>query len=153
MYKKKFIVLACLLGSASYAVAQKSAPVNTANETAVSTNFGGIVTTSNTVTIGSQKVAYTAQAGYLDLKNDTGKTIAKIFFTYYKKQGEEASNRPICFTFNGGPGSSSVWLHIGALGPKRVVLQKDGTATPPPYQLVNNEFSWLDKTDLVFIDP
>lgn len=111
------------------------------------------VTTKNSVTISGKKIDYTTQTGYLDLKNDTGKLIAKVFFTYYKKDGDDAAKRPVCFTFNGGPGSSSVWLHIGGLGPKRVLLQDDGTATAPPYQYISNEYSWLDKTDLVFIDP
>lgn len=112
-----------------------------------------VTVSSGTVQYGTQKLEYTAHTGYLDLKNDTGKLIAKVFFTYYKKKGEAAANRPITFTFNGGPGSSSVWLHMGGLGPKRVLLKDDGTATAPPYKYINNEYSWLDKTDLVFIDP
>ncbi|XVJ68063.1 MAG: peptidase S10 [Lacibacter sp.] len=112
-----------------------------------------VTVSSGTVQYGTQKLEYTAHTGYLDLKNDTGKLIAKVFFTYYKKKGEAAANRPITFTFNGGPGSSSVWLHMGGLGPKRVLLKDDGTAPAPPYKYINNEYSWLDKTDLVFIDP
>lgn len=108
----------------------------------------------NSVTaLGGKKIDYTAYTGYLDLKNDTGKLVAKVFFTYYKKEGENVEKRPVCFTFNGGPGSSSVWLHMGGLGPTRVVLLDDGTAPPPPFQFVKNEYTWLDKTDLVFIDP
>ena len=109
--------------------------------------------TAGSVLYGNKTVEYTTHTGYLDLKNDTGKLVAKVFFTYYKKKGEDAARRPVTFTFNGGPGSSSVWLHLGALGPKRVLLKDDGTATAPPYKLVNNEYGWLDKTDLVFIDP
>ena len=63
------------------------------------------------------------------------------------------AKRAITFAFNGGPGSSSVWLHMGALGPKRVVMNDDGTSSGPPYVVVDNAQSWLDKTDLVFIDP
>jgi carboxypeptidase C (cathepsin A) len=111
------------------------------------------VTSHNSVTVGGKKIDYTAYTGYLDLKNDTGKLIAKVFFVYYKKDSEDPAKRPVTFTFNGGPGSSSVWLHMGAVGPKRVLLKDDGTATAPPYQVVNNEYTWLDKTDLVFIDP
>jgi carboxypeptidase C (cathepsin A) len=111
------------------------------------------VVTRSSVMAGGKKIDYTAYTGYLDLKNDTGKLTAKVFFVYYKKDGEEAAKRPITFTFNGGPGSSSVWLHMGALGPRRVYLKDDGTATSPPYQVVNNEYTWLDRTDLVFIDP
>ena len=112
-----------------------------------------VTVTKNSCTVSNKKIDYTTHTGYLDLRNDTGKLIAKIFFTYYKKDNEEAGKRPICFTFNGGPGSSSVWLHMGGLGPKRVALQDDGTATAPPYQIINNEYSWMDKSDLVFIDP
>ncbi len=67
--------------------------------------------------------------------------------------GIDPSTRPISFCFNGGPGSSSVWLHLGAIGPRRVVMEPEGWAPPPPYTLVDNESSWLDVTDLVFIDP
>lgn len=112
-----------------------------------------VTVTNGTVNYGAVTLAYTAHTGYLDLKNDTGKIIAKVFFTYYKKKDGNAATRPVTFSFNGGPGSSSVWLHMGALGPKRVYLKDDGTSTGPPYKYINNEYSWLDKTDLVFIDP
>jgi carboxypeptidase C (cathepsin A) len=112
-----------------------------------------VTVTYGNVIIAGKKIDYTTYTGYLMLPNDTGKTIAKVFFTYYKKVSEELNKRPLTFTFNGGPGSSSVWLHMGGLGPKRVALKEDGTAAGPPYQYINNEYSWLDKTDLVFIDP
>lgn len=111
------------------------------------------VTSASTVTIGGKSFGYTAYTGYLDLANDTGRYIAQIFFTYYKKDGEDVAKRPITFAFNGGPGSSSVWLHLSGIGPKQVALQEDGTATAPPYRIVNSNYSWMDKTDLVFIDP
>ena len=112
-----------------------------------------VVVTKNFVTVEGKRIDYTAHTGYLDLKNDTGKLIAKVFFTYYKKEGDDAAKRPVTFTFNGGPGSSSIWLHMGGLGPKRVLLDDEGNAPAPPYQYINNEYTWLDKTDLVFIDP
>jgi carboxypeptidase C (cathepsin A) len=111
------------------------------------------VTVKHSITIAGKKIDYSTQTGYLNLKNDTGKIIAHVFFTYYKKDGEEPGKRPVTFTFNGGPGSASVWLHMGGLAPKRVALSDDGTAPAPPYSLVSNEYTWLDKTDLVFIDP
>ena len=111
------------------------------------------VTVKHSITIAGKKLDYTTQTGYLNLKNDTGKVIAHVFFTYYKKEGEDVGKRPVTFTFNGGPGSASVWLHMGGLAPKRVALADDGTAPAPPYGLVSNEYTWLDKTDLVFIDP
>lgn len=111
------------------------------------------VVTKNFVTVQGKRIDYTSIAGFLDIKNDTNKTIAKVFYTYYRKDNEVGKNRPITFTFNGGPGSSSIWLHMGAIGPKRVALKDDGTATAPPYEVINNEYTWLDKSDLVFIDP
>lgn len=112
------------------------------------------VTTKGMVTLlNGQKISYTTQTGYLDLRNDTGKLIAKMFFVYYRKDGEDPAKRPLTFAFNGGPGSSSVWLHMGGLAPRRVLLKDDGTAPAPPYQVINNEYTWLDKSDLVFIDP
>jgi carboxypeptidase C (cathepsin A) len=111
------------------------------------------VTSRNSVMVAGRKIDYTTRTGYLDLRNDTGKVIAKVFFTYYRKEGEDPARRPLTFTFNGGPGSSSVWLHMGGLGPKRVALDDEGRATAPPYGIVPNEYTWLDRTDLVFIDP
>jgi carboxypeptidase C (cathepsin A) len=99
------------------------------------------------------KLSYTTTAGYLGIRNDTGKVIAKVFYTYYQKDNEKVENRPIIFCFNGGPGSSSVWLHMGGLAPRRVLLDDEGKAPNPPYQIVDNEYTWLDKADMVFIDP
>lgn len=120
--------------------------------------------TSHTVTINSHSLSYTATAGRIVLKaedeKEGEKPKAAIFFVAYTldrpdglTEGEHAATRPITFSFNGGPGSSSVWLHLGLLGPRRVVLEQDGELLPPPYRLVENEFTLLDKTDLVFIDP
>src|SRR3954454_23248 len=113
-----------------------------------------ISTTQHTITIGGQTIAYTARAGTIVMKNEDGTPTASIFFTSYTKDGENPARRPVTFTFNGGPGSSSVWLHMGAFGPKRVdYLDAEGRAAKPPYRLVDNEGSILDVTDLVFIDP
>jgi carboxypeptidase C (cathepsin A) len=89
-----------------------------------------------------------------DKEEDGVKPKASIFYIAYTKQDEaEPGLRPVTFSFNGGPGSSSVWLHLGLLGPKRVLLDEIGGAPPPPYRLVENAHSLLDFTDLVFIDP
>ena len=112
-----------------------------------------VVKTKHSITIAGKVINYTATTGYMHMKADTGKVLAKIFFTYYSKDDEDGAKRPVTFTFNGGPGSASLWLHMGGVGPKRVLLKDDGTATAAPYSYVPNEFSWLDKTDLVFIDP
>src|SRR5262249_59043539 len=85
---------------------------------------------------------------------DNVKPKAKVFFIAYTLEGAtDPSTRPVTFCFNGGPGSSSVWLHMGAMAPRRAKLTDEGEAPPPPYQLVDNESTWLDDTDLVFIDP
>lgn len=148
---RKLIICLGLFIFSSGLFAQKETVKETPKE--LSPAGVNVVMAKNSVTIGGKKIDYTSFTGYLDLKNDTGKLIAKVFFTYYRKDGEEAGKRPICFTFNGGPGSSSVWLHMGGVGPKRVLLNDDGSTTAPPYKYINNEYSWLDKTDLVFIDP
>ena len=148
---RKYISLMICCGILMQAAAQKTPPTSTIAEL-VPAGIEATVT-HNSVTVDGKKIDYTASTGYLNLKNDTGKLIAKVFFTYYKKDGEEAGKRPVTFTFNGGPGSSSVWLHMGGIGPKRVLLKDDGLATAPPYQYINNEYTWLSKSDLVFIDP
>ncbi|MDB6066052.1 MAG: peptidase serine carboxypeptidase [Pedosphaera sp.] len=112
--------------------------------------------TTNSVTINGAEISYKATAGTLAMKDEEGKPHASFFFVAYTRQGSSATNlaeRPITFSFNGGPGSSSVWLHLGVLGPRRVLLKDDGSLPPPPFHVVNNEYSLLDETDLVFIDP
>jgi carboxypeptidase C (cathepsin A) len=110
--------------------------------------------TEHELTVGGKTIKYQATAGYMVLKTEKGEPRANIFFVAYTKLGEsDPAKRPLTFSFNGGPGSSSVWLHLGALGPKRVVMTDKGESLPPPYKWVDNEYSWLDQTDLVFIDP
>ena len=111
------------------------------------------VSTQHSVSIGGKTIDYTATAGTVNLTDEFGNPTASVFCTAYIKEGEDPANRPISFCFNGGPGSSSVWVHMGLLGPKRVLLDDEGNAPPPPYQLVENEYSLLDESDLVFIDP
>ncbi len=90
----------------------------------------------------------------MPIKNRDGEVEARIFFmSYVLDQPEGSKRRPMTFSFNGGPGSASVWLHLGAIGPRRVKMNADGTMPAPPYQLVDNEGTWLTKSDLVFIDP
>ncbi len=122
-----------------------------------------LVESRHSLTIDGVEIQYTATAGTIVLKEETGdrekesegeKPKAQFFFIAYTKNGvEDRSKRPITFSFNGGPGSSSVWLHLGLLGPRRVLMDEDGMPLPPPYRLVDNEHSLLDVTDLVFIDP
>jgi carboxypeptidase C (cathepsin A) len=117
--------------------------------------------TRHRATIGGRELAYTATCGTLVLREEAhkdgrsegDKARASVFFVAYTLDGAEPGSRPVTFSFNGGPGSSSVWLHLGLLGPKRVGLDDEGKAPPPPGALVDNECSLLDRSDLVFIDP
>jgi len=109
--------------------------------------------THHTVRIGGKDVAYTATAGNFLLKEEDGTPKASVFFVAYTKDGANPAERPVTFSFNGGPGSSSVWLHLGLFGPKRVDLGPEGFARPDEAKLVPNEFSLLDVSDFVFIDP
>ena len=112
------------------------------------------VKTEHSISVNGQTLKYTAVAGTLVLRKEDGTATASIFYTAYTKDDvADLSKRPITFAFNGGPGSSSVWLHLGSLGPKRVVLDPDGKPLPPPYQFADNPYTLLDHTDLVFIDP
>ena len=113
-----------------------------------------LVTTRHTVTIDGVELAYEATAGSIVLRTEEGDPKATLFHVAYVLEGvEDPSTRPVTFCFNGGPGSSSVWLHLGAFGPRRVRMSPEGWPLAPPYELVENEHSLLDLTDLVFIDP
>lgn len=112
-----------------------------------------LTVTSHTVKIAGKSISYTATAGTLPVPGDDEKTKANIFFIAYTVDADQASRRPITYCFNGGPGSSSVWLHLGMLGPKRVKLPGEPVVAAPPAEVISNPFSLLDITDLVFIDP
>src|SRR5260370_27765 len=113
-----------------------------------------VVQTKHSVKIGGPEIKYTATAGTILLKLEDGTPKASVFYVAYTKDDvTDAAKRPVTFTFNGGPGSASIWLHLGAFGPRRVEMGDAGALLPPPYRLVDNEYSLLDVTDLVFIDP
>ena len=113
------------------------------------------VVTKHEIKLDERSVKYTVTTGMMPIKNQvSGDTEARMFYIAYTLDGvSDPSKRPLMFSFNGGPGSSSVWLHLGALGPKRVRMQDDGMMPAPPYQLVENDQTWLDLTDMIFIDP
>ena len=112
------------------------------------------VITHHEVTVDGSALAYTVTTGLMPLRNDTDEIEAEVFFmAYTRSDSPHAGSRPLMFSFNGGPGSSSVWLHLGALGPRRARMRDDGSLPPPPYQLEENPLTWLEHTDLVFIDP
>lgn len=110
--------------------------------------------TEHSIRIGTETIPYKATASTILLKDDKGEPVASIFSVAYTRTDvQDPSQRPIAFLYNGGPGSSAVWLHIGAFGPRRVLTRNAAPTGPGPYQLVDNADSLLDKTDLVFIDP
>ncbi len=110
--------------------------------------------TSHSIVLGGQRLAYTATAGTIVLRDDDGKAKASVFSISYVKDGvSDPATRPITFCFNGGPGTSSLWVHLGAFGPRRVETDAEGLHFATPSRLVDNEFSIFDVTDLVFIDP
>lgn len=113
-----------------------------------------LTVTRHKVRIAGKEIAYQASAGSLPVQNDAGETEAEIFYVSYSVQPTAAGKpRPLLFVFNGGPGAASVWLHLGALGPRRVQMLPDGNMPAPPFHIIDNAYSWLDLADLVFVDP
>ena len=111
------------------------------------------VVTHHEIHVGGRVLHYTATTGLMPIRNNENDEIeANIFFMAYTLDNA-GPNRPLMFSFNGGPGSASVWLHLGAIGPRRVKMLPDGSMPPPPFELIDNQQTWLDQTDLVFIDP
>jgi carboxypeptidase C (cathepsin A) len=108
--------------------------------------------TFHEIVLNGETVEYKASTGNLVIKDESREPAANIFFVAYTKEGSE-SPRPVTFCFNGGPGASSVWLHLGFAGPKRLDVVSQEEITGPPYDLVDNVYSLLDVTDIVFIDP
>ena len=154
-----WIALALALSTLAPVAAQEPAPPagdapKKATEAAAPKAEDKLVTTQHKAIIGGKEVHYTATTGTLVLRDEEGKPRASIFFTAYIRDGiADRAKRPVTFTYNGGPGSSSVWLHLGAYGPRRVKTDDEGMMSKPPYELVDNGESLLDITDLVFIDP
>jgi len=110
------------------------------------------VQTHHEIHVDGKLLRYTATVGRLPIKNAEGKIDAEMFFVAYTLDGADPNTRPLTFAFNGGPGSSSIWLHMGALGPRKVVLQPDGWLPEAPYRLMDNPNTPLDRTDLVLVD-
>src|SRR6185312_5282258 len=148
--KLRHLVPALLLASSLPAWAD-DAPAKDAAKPSMDYTKPTLSTTSGSVSIGGEKISYKANAGTLVLKDDKNEPAVSMFYVYYAKDGAP-SNRPVTFFFNGGPGSATVWLHMGAFGPQRVRTADDTHTPGAPYALVNNEDSLLDVTDEVFID-
>jgi carboxypeptidase C (cathepsin A) len=112
------------------------------------------VVTHHEVIVKGKPLQYTVTTGRMPLKNELDEIEAQVFYMAYTKgDGAADGSRPLMFSFNGGPGSPSLWLHLGALGPKRVKTPDEAAMPKPPFELEDNEFTWLEDTDLVFIDP
>jgi carboxypeptidase C (cathepsin A) len=109
------------------------------------------VVTNHEINLNGKTLAYKASTGILPIKNSTGEAEAGLFFVAYTVEG--TPNRPLCIAFNGGPGAGSLWLHLGAIGPRRIRMNDDGSMPPPPFKMEDNQGTWLDKCDLVFVDP
>ena len=112
------------------------------------------VVTQHSITLDGQRIDYDATVGSIILRDGANRPIGDLYYTAYTRRGvADESTRPLMFAYNGGPGASSIWVHMGLLGPKRVDIPDAEHAPPPPYHLVDNQYSMLDKADLVFIDP
>jgi carboxypeptidase C (cathepsin A) len=146
-------LLLLLLASPSFG--QAGAPPSKAETKPKPTGFNDEpIVTKHEILLAGKPLKYTATAGFLPIKDDKGEVEAHIFYIAYTRDDVgERSKRPLLFSFNGGPGSASVWLHLGALGPKRVAFPDGGDFPAPPFKLVDNESTWLEDTDIVFIDP
>ena len=158
----KISFLAVLLPALALQAAEPARTPSPATKNPAATNsLGSIpdaahppVTITNSVVIAGERVTYTAETGMLPLLKPDGTSRASVFYVAYTRTGlTNKAARPVMFCYNGGPGSASLWLHLGALGPRRVKLNDDGTLPPPPFTLVDNEYSPLGASDLVMIDP
>ncbi|MGO9240940.1 MAG: S10 family peptidase [Bryobacteraceae bacterium] len=152
-------VLAFLLMALCGAAAQEkdaakpAPPAKPESETAAKAEPAPVVR-AHEITILGQTLHYKTTAGRMPIRNAAGETEAQMFYTAYTLEGvSDAAKRRLVFAYNGGPGSSAVWLQMGAIGPLRVKLNDDGSLPAPPYKMVPNEGTWLDQADLVFIDP
>ncbi len=142
--------LSALFSFVSLLAAQTSAPPKPAAEPAPAAEQKPVIT-HHKISMGGKSLAYTATTGFLQLKDDQGKVEAHMFYVAYTLDGA-TQKRPLTFAFNGGPGSATIWLHMGCFGPKRVKMQSNGFMPPPPFEWEDNQNTILDKTDLVFVD-
>jgi carboxypeptidase C (cathepsin A) len=131
---------------------QTSSPSGASAATAENVDETPVVT-HHKITVAGQTLQYTATVAQMPIKNSKDETEAHIFFMAYTLDGADPAKRPVTFAFNGGPGSASIWVHMGAMGPRSPKLLPNGDMPRPPFELIDNEFTWLGTTDLVFIDP
>ncbi len=129
--------------------AKSAAPTDTASNTVPADTT---VVTHHTITVNGQVIHYTATVGKLLVRNDSDQAIGSFFYVAYTADGADLVKRPVTFLYNGGPGSSTIWLHMGSFGPVRVTTSDAGTTPPAPYDIKENPYTLLDKSDLVFVD-
>ncbi len=145
------LVLVTVFTSTVRAGAQEQPPEPTADKPVLDEEQ--FSTTTHSVGIGGAEIDYTATAGTIILRHGNGKPRANVFFVAYARNGQtDMRALPVTFAYNGGPGAATIWLHMGALGPKRVQMADGGFQPAPPFRLVDNEHSLLDVTDIVAID-
>lgn len=157
--RRLFVATFCAVALAPLAAQQPASPapapalsVPAAPSTAEAKETTSV--TKHTLEVDGQKIAYTATAGTLLLRDDKGKADASMFYVSYTKDDvTDRSKRPIFYSFNGGPGTASVWMHMGFTGPRKVVYDDEGLMLAPPFRLAANDHSILDVADIVFIDP
>ncbi|MEO7051930.1 MAG: peptidase S10 [Rhodanobacter sp.] len=151
-----FIALGCVpAGHAEETAAPAKAASSAAHAAPVDARIPTTETpvqTKHSASIGGRTLKYTATAGSVIIRDGKNEPQASVFYVAYTLDGADRSHRPLTFLYNGGPGSSSVWLHMGSFGPVRIETGSPQATAPPPYRLVANNDSLLDKTDLVFID-
>ena len=161
MRKRPVLTATALILAAAFAAAQQRPGAPPGAEQAPSAPRGRetaspgpdkVAQTSHVLRLDGREVRYTATASTLPVRLDDGKVAARMFFVAYTKDGEEAKKRPVSFLYNGGPGSASVWLHMGSFAPRKARMAEEGFQPPPPYELVDNEYSLIDVSDLVFVD-
>ena len=153
MNKTHLILLSCLCVLTA-PLRSLETPVTETKQSSKPAPIEETVVTKHSTMIDGKKIDYKATVGTQFIIDEKGNSTASIFYIAYTKDDvDDISKRPVTFCFNGGPGSSSVWLHLGAFGPKRININDEGTQASPPYHLVENPYSLLDITDLVFIDP
>lgn len=147
------VMVALTFASATLAAREQPAKEAQSTQNGVKIPHDAKSVTKGSVTVEGKRIDYTATAGTIILRDDHDRPTGSMFYVAYVKDGEKGqTNRPVTFLYNGGPGSSTLWLHMGAFGPQRIVTADHTHTLPGPYQLVNNDYSLLDVTDEVFID-
>lgn len=143
----------CIVALTPVAAQQPSAPAQAAPQPQAEAREATSVT-RHSVDVGGQRIAYTATAGTLLLRDDKGKAEASVFYVAYTRDDvADRATRPIFYSFNGGPGTASVWMHMGFTGPRKVVYDDEGFMLAPPFRLGANDQTILDVADIVYIDP